>query len=51
MGFTTKQAQKIETLPKNHSSNPMNEKNLNINKVDFYSFLQELNYKTEIGLE
>ena len=50
MGIT-----KEESLEKKNlnlqQTNPINHSTSNLNKMDFYSFLQELNYKTELGIE
>lgn len=50
MGFTTEQKVEETRTPK-LQTNPMKSKNLKLNKSEFYSFLQELNYKTELGID
>ena len=50
MGFTT--TEKLDKLKKSKThSNPIKEHDSKLNKNEFYSFLQNLNLKTEIGLE
>ena len=50
MGYTTEQTSEEKRSSKNHS-NPIAKKERSLKKEEFYSFLQELNCKTELGLE
>ena len=50
MGFTTEQKSEDEKMVQ-AQSNPIKSKSLEIKKSEFYSFLQDLNCKTELGLE
>lgn len=50
MGFTTEQISVEKKIAQCHS-NPIKSKPLEIKKSEFYSFLQNLNCKLELGLE
>jgi len=50
MGFTTEQKSEKKKLSK-IISNPIKQKKLELKKSEFYSFLQDLNCKIELGLE
>ena len=49
MGFTTAEKKEVKDVQKLHS-NPIKMQS-HMDKAEFYSFLQELNVKTEIGME
>lgn len=50
MGFTTEQKSEDMKVQSGHT-NPMKKKSLEAKKSEFYSFLQDLNCKTELGME
>lgn len=50
MGFTVEQKSKEKHVPKK-CTNPMKKNDLRIDKSDFYLFLQDLNCRTELGIE
>ena len=49
MGYTTEITSEKKINQK--QTNPMKQSAIKLNKSEFYSFLQELNYKTELGME